>query len=79
MAGRQYENTFDVLVEGEMASKINVGANPPGVGGAKFKGADYYTPESVPDSISAEGYVAPESVTQASRETEFGAQSGRGL
>lgn len=36
----------------------------------QFKGADYYQPESVPDSISAEGYIPPESVTQTSREAE---------
>jgi hypothetical protein len=37
---------------------------------SQFKGEDYYTPESVPGSISAEGYEAPSSVTEASRETE---------
>lgn len=36
----------------------------------QFKGSDYYTPESVPGSIAAEGYEAPESVVQASRESE---------
>ncbi|KAF6836391.1 hypothetical protein CPLU01_03675 [Colletotrichum plurivorum] len=60
----------DVLLQGEGAVRNNVGTKPPGVGGGKFKGADYYTPESVPDSISAEGNVAPESVTQASAEAE---------
>ncbi|KAH8674014.1 hypothetical protein BX600DRAFT_547639 [Xylariales sp. PMI_506] len=37
---------------------------------SQFKGSDYYVPESVPDSISAEGHVPPESVTQASREAK---------
>ncbi|KAK5989422.1 hypothetical protein PT974_10941 [Cladobotryum mycophilum] len=60
----------DVLREGQKAARSNVGRNPPGVGGSQFKGEDYYTPESVPDSIAAEGWVPPESVTQASRETE---------
>ncbi|KAI1655090.1 hypothetical protein F4813DRAFT_392079 [Daldinia decipiens] len=34
------------------------------------KGSNYYTPESVSGSISAEGYEAPESVVQSSREAE---------
>ncbi|KAH9884553.1 hypothetical protein F4778DRAFT_762603 [Xylariomycetidae sp. FL2044] len=36
----------------------------------QYKGSDYYTPESVPGSISAEGYEAPESVVEASKESE---------
>ncbi|KAI8294509.1 hypothetical protein K4K59_005059 [Colletotrichum sp. SAR11_240] len=60
----------DVLLQGEGAVRNNVGTKPPGVGGNKFPGSDYYTPESVPDSISAEGNIAPESVTQASAEAE---------
>lgn len=62
----------DILDQGASAARNNVGSNPPGPGGSQFKGADYYTPESVPDSISAEGNVAPESVTQASKESEVG-------
>ena len=60
----------DVATQGKAASLNNVGTKPPGPGGSQFKGEDYYNPESVPGSISAEGWVAPESVTQASRETE---------
>lgn len=60
----------DLLIKGQATSRANVGTNPPGPGGSHFKGSDYYTPESVPDSISAESQVPPESVTQASRETE---------
>lgn len=60
----------DIATQGEEASVSNVGRKPPGVGGSNFKGEDYYTPESVPDSISAEGNIAPGSVTQASRESE---------
>jgi hypothetical protein len=60
----------DIATQGKIASKANVGSNPQGPGGSKFKGSEYYTPESVPDSISAEGWIAPESVTEASRETE---------
>ncbi|KAI0153073.1 hypothetical protein GGR57DRAFT_468745 [Xylariaceae sp. FL1272] len=36
----------------------------------QYPGSEYYNPESVPGSISAEGYEAPESVTEASRESE---------
>ncbi|KAF3356159.1 hypothetical protein VdG1_06487 [Verticillium dahliae VDG1] len=60
----------DPLLQGEDASITNVGRNPPGPGGSKFKGEDYYKPESVPGSIAAEGNVPPASVTEASRETE---------
>lgn len=62
----------EILDQGVSATRNNVGSNPPGPGGSQFKGEDYYRPESVPDSISAEGYVPPESVTQASRESELG-------
>jgi len=71
----QQDRKPDMLAKGEAASLSNVGRNPPGVGGSKFRGENYYTPESVPDSISAEGNVAPESVVQASREAEFGGPS----
>lgn len=60
----------DIATKGQEAATHNVGRRAPGVGGSQFKGENYYTPESVPDSISAEGYVAPESVIQASRESE---------
>ncbi|KAM0255335.1 hypothetical protein ACHAQJ_005852 [Trichoderma viride] len=60
----------DIASQGEVASRANVGRNPPGPGGSQFKGSEYYTPESVPDSTSAEGWITPESVTQASREAE---------
>ncbi|CAM1500492.1 Fc.00g096540.m01.CDS01 [Cosmosporella sp. VM-42] len=60
----------DIATQGQEASRANVGRNPPGPGGSQFKGEDYYTPESVPDSISAEGNIAPGSVTEASKESE---------
>ncbi|PSR78450.1 hypothetical protein BD289DRAFT_376679 [Coniella lustricola] len=72
-AGKERKGN-DILDQGASAAVHNVGSNPPGPGGSKFKGEDYYRPESVPDSISAEGYVAPESVTQASKETELGSR-----
>ncbi|KAL7908303.1 hypothetical protein GGI35DRAFT_481005 [Trichoderma velutinum] len=67
---RGLSHSGDIADQGKAASRANVGRNPPGVGGSKYKGSDYYTPESVPDSISAEGWIAPESVIEASRETE---------
>ncbi|RSM02871.1 hypothetical protein CEP52_007692 [Fusarium oligoseptatum] len=60
----------DIESQGQEATRANVGRNPPGPGGSQFKGEDYYQPESVPDSISAEGWVAPDTVTQASKESE---------
>ncbi|EFY92146.1 hypothetical protein MAC_01747 [Metarhizium acridum CQMa 102] len=60
----------DIATQGKQATKANVGDKPPGPGGSQFKGDEYYTPESVPDSISAEGWIPPESVTQSSKETE---------
>ncbi|KAH7130984.1 hypothetical protein EDB81DRAFT_660161 [Dactylonectria macrodidyma] len=49
----------NVATQGQQASW----ANP-------FKGENYYAPESVPDSTSAQGWIAPESATQASREAQ---------
>lgn len=69
-AGKERKGN-DILDQGASAVRNNVGSNPPGPGGSQFKGAEYYTPESVPDSISAEGNIAPESVTQATRESEL--------
>ncbi|KAK7415717.1 hypothetical protein QQX98_005630 [Neonectria punicea] len=60
----------DVAAEGQQASCANIGRNPSGPGGSEFKGENYYTPESVPDSTSAQGWIAPESTTQASREAQ---------
>ncbi|KAF4122002.1 hypothetical protein GMORB2_7595 [Geosmithia morbida] len=60
----------DIATQGKTAAIHNVGTKPPGPGGQKYPADDYYVPESVPDSISAEGNVAPESVVQASGEAE---------
>lgn len=60
----------DIATQGKAASQANVGTKPPGPGGSLYKGSDYYTPESVPDSISAEGWIAPDSVVESSREAE---------
>lgn len=68
-AGKERKGN-DILDQGASAARNNVGSNPPGPGGEKFRGADYYTPN--PDIMSAEGNVPPESVTQASKESELG-------
>lgn len=60
----------NIANDGLNATRQNVGRYPPGPGGSKFKGEDYFTPESVEGSIAAEGHEAPGSVTQASKETE---------
>ncbi|KAL0061308.1 hypothetical protein AAF712_011886 [Marasmius tenuissimus] len=66
-----------IAAEGIEASIHNVGRNPPGPGGSQYKGADYYRPEVVPDSIAAEGNIPPSSITQASCETEGYDAEGR--
>ncbi|KAK8090255.1 hypothetical protein PG997_005216 [Apiospora hydei] len=58
------------LEAGREAAGANVASDSKMRHKGQFKGSEYYTPESVPDSISAEGNVAPGSVTQASRESE---------
>ncbi|KAI1866933.1 hypothetical protein JX265_007509 [Neoarthrinium moseri] len=60
----------DVMPQGKEAAQSNMQSKGMPRGKQQFKGSDYYTPESVPGSISAEGYEAPESTTQASRESE---------
>lgn len=60
----------DALSEGKAAAESNVTSDSHLRHKGQFKGSDYYTPESVPDSISAEGNLAPESVVQSSREAE---------
>ncbi|KAI1085836.1 hypothetical protein F5B20DRAFT_575338 [Whalleya microplaca] len=60
----------DVLPQGKEAVQSNIEGTKYAPRKDQFKGSDYYTPESVPGSISAEGYEPPESVTQSSREAE---------
>lgn len=60
----------DIATRGKAAVEASVGEIPPGRGGHLCSNSDYYQPESVPDSISAEGWTAPASVTEASWETE---------
>ncbi|KAJ9136690.1 hypothetical protein NKR23_g9589 [Pleurostoma richardsiae] len=61
----------DILEQGSSATRNNIRDNPSGPGGGKFRGDEYYQAEDVPDSTAAEGYIPPESVTQASRESEY--------
>ncbi|KAI0902135.1 hypothetical protein F4806DRAFT_502105 [Annulohypoxylon nitens] len=62
-------NRSDAMDEGKEAAQANLqGAQ--GKSRKQFKGSNYFTPESVSGSISAEGYEPPESVTQGSREAE---------
>ncbi|PHH91781.1 hypothetical protein CDD83_10349 [Cordyceps sp. RAO-2017] len=60
----------DIATRGKEASRVNVGRAPPGPGGSAHRGDKYYAPESVPDSIAAEGWLPPQSVTAASGESE---------
>ncbi|KAI0481156.1 hypothetical protein GGR56DRAFT_307008 [Xylariaceae sp. FL0804] len=60
----------DPLYEGKAATQSNIAGTKKAPTKDQFKGADYYTPESVPGSISAEGNEPPASVTQTSREAE---------
>ncbi|KAI1104645.1 hypothetical protein F4804DRAFT_179098 [Jackrogersella minutella] len=63
-------NGNDVMPEGKEAVQANIEGTKRNPRKDHFKGSDYYTPESVPGSISAEGYEPPESVIQGSREAE---------
>ncbi|KAH8808271.1 hypothetical protein F5884DRAFT_362609 [Xylogone sp. PMI_703] len=69
-SGIDFTNSEDLPTQGQRASQANVGRDPPGPGGSAFKGDDYYRPDPVPDSTSAEGYIAPESTTEPSRESQ---------
>lgn len=63
-------STADPLREGREAVRSNVAGTRYDPKKDHVKGSDYYVPESVPGSISAEGNEPPESVVQASREAE---------
>lgn len=72
-SGRITTTSRQAAQKGDLAEFGRAAAqeNTPSTGRAQFKGSDYYTPESVPDSISAEGNLPPDSVTQTSQESEF--------
>ncbi|KAI2778979.1 hypothetical protein F4815DRAFT_221135 [Daldinia loculata] len=60
----------DAFAQGKEAVQANTEGTKYNPRKDHVKGSNYYTPESVPGSISAEGYEAPESVIQSSREAE---------
>ncbi|KAI1492052.1 hypothetical protein F5X96DRAFT_427667 [Biscogniauxia mediterranea] len=60
----------DMLAAGKEAVSSNIEGTKYAPHKEHFKGSDYYTPESVPGSISAQGYEPPASVTESSREAE---------
>lgn len=65
-----YGRNGDAMAEGREAVQSNIEGTKYNPRKEHFKGSDYYTPESVPGSISAEGYEPPSSVTESSREAE---------
>ncbi|KAI1393771.1 uncharacterized protein F4822DRAFT_424234 [Hypoxylon trugodes] len=65
-----YNRGRDVMPEGREAVEANVAGIKHNPRKEHFKGSDYYTPESVPGSISAEGYEPPDSAVESSREAE---------
>lgn len=56
-----YTEAFD---QGDDAKRANVGRNPPGVGGSQFRGADYESPESVPDQRADQGNIPGENLRE---------------
>ncbi|KAH8168412.1 hypothetical protein LIA77_11676 [Sarocladium implicatum] len=60
----------DIATQGQAASTANVGHNPPGPGGEKFRGENYEQAEFVPGSGSAEGNPQPASAIETSREAQ---------
>ncbi|OTB06817.1 hypothetical protein M426DRAFT_99101 [Hypoxylon sp. CI-4A] len=67
--GRPNEHN-DAFSEGREAVQHNIAGTKHNPRKDHVKGSNYYTPESVPGSISAEGYEAPDSVVESSREAE---------
>ncbi|KAI0115954.1 hypothetical protein GGR51DRAFT_575747 [Nemania sp. FL0031] len=60
----------EVMTEGREAAQSNIEGNRYVAHKGRYPGAEYYNPQEVPGEMSAEGYEAPESVTEASRESE---------
>jgi len=69
LEGSAAEARDDVMQQGTEASRVNMSSKK-GTGHAKFPGDEYYTPESVPGSIASQGYEAPESVVESSRDSD---------
>ncbi|RYC63245.1 hypothetical protein CHU98_g2978 [Xylaria longipes] len=60
----------EIMSEGREAAQSNIESNRFVPHKGRYPGGEYYTPQEVPGEMSAEGYEAPESVTEASRESE---------
>ncbi|KAI1131522.1 hypothetical protein F5Y10DRAFT_262094 [Nemania abortiva] len=60
----------EVMTEGREAAQSNIESNRFVAHKGQYPGAEYYDPQEVPGEMSAEGYEAPASVTEASRESE---------
>ncbi|KAH7041002.1 uncharacterized protein B0I36DRAFT_344649 [Microdochium trichocladiopsis] len=69
LEGSAAQAQTDVMQQGKEFSNINM-ASKTGQGHTKFPGDEYYTPESVPGSIAAQGYEPPESVIESSKDAE---------
>lgn len=61
---------MEVMSEGKEAAQSNLESNRFVAHKGRYPGAEYYQPQEVPGEMSAEGYEAPESVIEASRESE---------
>ncbi|KAI1116960.1 hypothetical protein F5Y14DRAFT_448343 [Nemania sp. NC0429] len=60
----------EVMNEGREAAQSNIESNRFVAHKGRYPGAEYTHPQEVPGEMSAEGYEAPASVIEASRESE---------
>ncbi|KAI0549403.1 hypothetical protein F4679DRAFT_584544 [Xylaria curta] len=60
----------EVMSEGREAAQSNIESNKFVPHKGRYPGREYHTTQEVPGEMSAEGYEAPASVTEASRESE---------
>ncbi|KAI1823071.1 hypothetical protein F4861DRAFT_540374 [Xylaria intraflava] len=61
----------EVVAQGMEAAQSNMESNKYMPHKGQYPGAKYHTPQDIPGEMSAEGYEAPASVTEASRESEW--------
>ncbi|KAI3343852.1 hypothetical protein F4824DRAFT_23297 [Ustulina deusta] len=59
----------EVMTEGRQAAQSNIESAKSVPHKGQYPGAEYHAPREVPGDMSAEGYEAPSSVTEASRES----------
>ncbi|KAI1815997.1 hypothetical protein GGS20DRAFT_278152 [Poronia punctata] len=59
----------ELMAEGKEAARANIQSDKSVPHKSQYRGVDYAAPESTPGYMSAEGYEAPDSVTEASRES----------